>query len=672
MHRCIDRFAILLLISGVWLAAVPAGVTGQSAVPVPETLAEIAVYAGEYDRLNTPVTASLQGVRLSQDGIHALQLVEVTAGLERPVSSQVQPGLPGTLSWILDDETGRGEVRNYELRLTPPDGSVQPAQIVDLEDNGEELLITFDGKPVLNYRYSVMEVPDGVDEIYTRGGYIHPIWSPGGEILSRIQPPDHYHHYGIWNPWTQTEFEGRVVDFWNLAKGEGTVRSEHIPERTSGDVFGGFKALHDHVDFTGPAGEKVALNEEWDVDVWNVRAEAGQEIWLIDFVSTLSPATSEPFTILEYRYQGFSLRATERWNDENADLLTSEGYDKSNANATRARWIDVNGISDVPEGRSGILFMTHPENYNFPEQLRIWPVGTNGGVENVYINFNPAQDRDFILQPGKSYTLKHRMLVYDGRITPEVADRIWSDYASPPAVEVQPVDALSGARVLVYTRNGEGYVHDNLSYSVMAIEKLGEENGFRVDVSNNPSHFTLENLSRYDALIFSNTNNDIFETAAQREALQEYIQNGGGFLGIHSASGSERSWPWFSQLLGGNFVRHAPQQDFTVNVLDQSHPSTSFLPDRWEIESDECYFMDELNPRIRVLLSADLSTVSDEGRDEFPGTLFGEEFPLAWYQTFDGGRQWYTSLGHRPEQYEDPLFLRHILGGLRWVVSGSP
>lgn len=672
MHRFTYRIVILLIVSGIWLITETSELMAQSSGQFSKTLAEISVYAGDHDRLNSPVTASMQSVRLSLDGVHALQLVEITAGQERPVPSQVRPGNPGALSWILDGETGRGEVRSYELRLTEPDRTVEPPQTVDLQDNGEELLITLNGQPVLNYRYAVMDAPAGVDEIYARGGYIHPIWSPGGEILSRIQPPDHYHHYGIWNPWTQTEFEGRIVDFWNLAKGEGTVRSEHIPERIRGDVVGGFTALHDHIDFTGSDGEKVALNEEWDVDVWNVGDEGEPEVWLIDFVSTLSPATSEPLTILEYRYQGFSLRATERWNDENADLLTSEGYDKSNANATRARWIDVNGISDVPEGRSGILFMTHPGNFNFPEQLRIWPVGTNGGVENVYINFNPAQDRDFILQPGNSYTLKHRMLVYDGTITPEIAERHWSDYASPPAVKVQPVDALSGARVLVYTHNGEGYVHDNIPYSVQAIEKLGGENGFRVDVSDNPSHFTRSNLSQYDALIFSNTNNDIFETASQREALQEYIRNGGGFLGIHSASGSERSWPWFSQLLGGNFVRHAPQQDFTVNVLDRSHPSTSFLPARWAVESDECYFMDELNPGIRVLLSADLSTVSDEGRDEFPGVLFGEEYPLAWYQTFDGGRQWYTSLGHRPEQYEDPLFIRHILGGLRWVISGPP
>ncbi|MEX0770697.1 MAG: ThuA domain-containing protein [Balneolaceae bacterium] len=634
-------------------------------------VAEFSVYAGKDKRVNTPVSASLEGVPLQFDGTGRYQLFEITGGIDEPVASQWIPGNPDRLTWILEGETSPGVVRSYELRLTDPaEESAGEAEREDVRvsDNGEELTLNIADKPVLTYRYAVKDVPEGVEEIYRRGGYIHPVWSPAGEVLSRIQPPDHYHHYGLWNPWTRTEFEGREVDFWNLAKGQGTVRAEHVMERTEGQVFGGFKSVHDHVDFTGPEGEKVALNEQWEVNVWN--ADPDQNVWLVDFVSTLAPATDEPLTIKEYRYQGFSLRATEKWNDDNTDLLTSEGFDKSNANATRARWIDVNGVSGVEAGSSGILFMTHPANYNYPEQLRIWPVGANQGVENVYINFNPAQDRDFKLHPGKTYTLKHRMLIYDGKIDSAKAERYWVNYVNPPRVEVHPVGALKGAKVLVYTKNGEGYVHENIPSSIEAIEKLGEEYGFSVDASDDPSLFTEENLKQYDVLIFSNTNNETFDTDRQRKALQSYIRNGGGFVGIHSATGSERDWPWFSKLAGGNFERHAPRQDFTVEVTNRAHPSTSFLPDRWEITDDECYYLKEINPKINVLLSADLSTVTDEEMSEYPGQIFGDSFPLAWYQEFDGGRQWYTSLGHRSEQYEDPVFMRHILGGLQWVVNG--
>jgi hypothetical protein len=280
-----------------------------------------------------------------------------------------------------------------------------------------------------------MPVPEGVREIFSSSGFIHPLHSPQGEVLSRIQPPDHWHHYGLWNPWTHTEFEGDTVDFWNIGSRQGRVRSDGVIERTSGDVFGSFRSLHEHIAGNAADGEKVALKEQWEVTVWN--SDPAHEAWVIDFASTMSPASNSPLKILAYRYQGFSLRATEKWGDANSRLLTSEGMDKSNGNATRARWIDVNGASGVPAGTSGILFMSNPGNYNFPEQLRIWPTGQNRGVENVFINFNPAQEQDWLLEPGQTYALKYRMFVYDGSMTAERAERLWRDYADPPRVEVR-------------------------------------------------------------------------------------------------------------------------------------------------------------------------------------------------------------------------------------------
>ncbi len=399
-------------------------------------IAEITVHSGENEYYNTPVKTSLQGVHLHlHEGV--LQLYEITDGTETPVLSQLKPGNPDQLTWILNGKTEPGSVRNFVLKVADaPYLKHQAVTGIEVEDDGNSLLFSIAERPVLNYRYALKDVPEGVDEIFMRSGYIHPIWSPGGEVLSRIQPPDHYHHYGIWNPWTSTEFQGREVDFWNLGRGQGTVRAKQIAERVEGSVFGGFRAVLDHIDFTGPTGEKVAINEQWEVNIWNV--DPDQNVWLIDFTSVLNPATEDGITIKEYRYQGFSLRATEKWNDNNTVILTSEGYDKSDANATRARWIDVNGISDVEQGTSGILFMTNPANFNYPEQLRIWPVGANGGIENVYINFNPAQDRDWKLEAGKSHALKYRMLVYDGTIDSDKANLYSSNFANPPRINITP------------------------------------------------------------------------------------------------------------------------------------------------------------------------------------------------------------------------------------------
>ncbi len=225
-------------------------------------------------------------------------------------------------------------------------------------------------------------------------------------------------------------------------------------------------------------------------------------------------------------------------------------------------------------------------------------------------------------------------------------------------------------RVLIYTKNGEGYVHENIAASVAALEKICAGEGILTDVSDLPSVFTTENLARYDAIIFSNTNNKGFDTALQKMAFQEYIRGGGGFVAIHSSNATARDWPWYWSMVGGKFIRHAPHQEFDVLVTDPGHSSTSHLPSRWTVK-DECYYSFQLNPDIHVLLSADMSTVEDEGKDEYPGETFGQLFPLCWCHQFEGGRQWYTALGHDPWFYEDPLFVEHLRGGILWALGSE-
>jgi len=222
-------------------------------------------------------------------------------------------------------------------------------------------------------------------------------------------------------------------------------------------------------------------------------------------------------------------------------------------------------------------------------------------------------------------------------------------------------------RILIYTKNGEGYVHENIAASVAALEKICAEEGILTDVSDQPSVFTSENLERYDAIVFSNSNNKGFDTEAQRKAFQEFIRKGRGFAAIHSANATARDWPWYWAMVGGKFIRHAPHQEFDVLVTDKEHPSTAHLPARWTLK-DECYYSYQLNPDIHVLLSADMTSVEDEGKDEYPGETFGQLFPLSWCHQFEGGRQWYTALGHDPWFYEDPLFVEHLRGGLLWIL----
>ena len=233
--------------------------------------------------------------------------------------------------------------------------------------------------------------------------------------------------------------------------------------------------------------------------------------------------------------------------------------------------------------------------------------------------------------------------------------------------------AAAGAppRILVFTRNGltvdgkKGYIHENIASSVAAIRQLGAENGFAVDVSDDPETFADATLRRYRALVFSNTNNQILPTEAQQAALQRYIRGGGGFVAIHSAVGSMRAWPWFWSLIGGSFVRRPKQQEFTIRVVDAQHPSTAFMRAnfRW---TDEFYFLRDMPPDLRVLLAGELATLDDPQKPK------GEAVrALAWCHEFEGGRAWTTTLGHRKEHYADPFFQKHLLGGIRWAMGNA-
>ena len=228
---------------------------------------------------------------------------------------------------------------------------------------------------------------------------------------------------------------------------------------------------------------------------------------------------------------------------------------------------------------------------------------------------------------------------------------------------------LKNKHVLIFTKNGKGYVHENIAASIAAIQKLGTGNGFVADTTTSSALFTDDNLKKYDAIIFSNTNNDVFDSEEQKVAFMRYIQAGGGFMGIHSASGTERKWKWFKLMLGATFLRHPPFQKFTVHVLDKKHPAVKNLSPQWET-NDECYYFKEINPAIKVLLVSDISTIKEgDSLKITKPEVFGNRYPAAWCQEFDGGRIWYTALGHSKEDYSNATYLSHLLEGLKWVMD---
>ncbi|HRN56085.1 MAG TPA: PmoA family protein [Agriterribacter sp.] len=383
------------------------------------------------NRISAPVYIDLDAITAVPDSL--LMLREVTGTGSTPVAFQVENSYHRYLWWMVGHKNGTAK-RVFELvKINAPSVATTPA--LQLITDKEAVLITENGKNVLQYHFATHYPPAGVDTFFKRSGFIHPLWTPSGNVLTRINPPDHYHHMGLWNPWTHVLFENREVDFWNIGDKKGTVRFRNFISTNSGNVYAGFKALQEHVAFNIPAAgmEKTAMHEVWDIRVYNT----GNNMWLCDFTSVLNCAAGSPVVLKEYRYGGFGFRATEAWNNANSRVLTSEGKTRKEADASTARWCMIDG--ELEKGHSGILFMSFPSNYNFPEPMRVWPVDANKRGD-VFFSFSPTRNKDWPLQPQKNYVLKYRMLIYDGTITPQQAEEAWKSFAHPPEVKVENVE----------------------------------------------------------------------------------------------------------------------------------------------------------------------------------------------------------------------------------------
>jgi type 1 glutamine amidotransferase len=213
-------------------------------------------------------------------------------------------------------------------------------------------------------------------------------------------------------------------------------------------------------------------------------------------------------------------------------------------------------------------------------------------------------------------------------------------------------------RVLVFYKT-EGFYHSSIPTAITAIQKLGTENNFEIDTTRIAANFNQENLKKYKAVLFLSTTGNVLNNAQQR-AFEQYIQAGNGFVGIHAATDTEYDWPWYNGLVGAYFNGHPAVQPATINVVNKNHDATSFLPHAWQ-RTDEWYNFKNLNPDIQVLANLDEQTYS--------GGIHGDNHPIAWYHDYQGGRSFYTAGGHTEDSYQEPLFLKHILGGIQYAMG---
>lgn len=213
--------------------------------------------------------------------------------------------------------------------------------------------------------------------------------------------------------------------------------------------------------------------------------------------------------------------------------------------------------------------------------------------------------------------------------------------------------------ILVFTKT-TGYRHAAIQDGIVALRALAAEHKIGVAFTEDAAAFTAENLAKYRAVVFLNTTGTLFNEA-QRAAFEQYIRAGGGYVGVHSASDTEYNWPWYGSLVGAYFQKHPAIQQATLKVEDAAYAAKWQLPQPW-IRTDEWYNF-RSNPRadVRVLISLDEST--------YQGGTMGSDHPIAWEHEFDGGRAWYTGMGHTAESYHNAVFLRHLWSGI--VYAGK-
>jgi type 1 glutamine amidotransferase len=219
-------------------------------------------------------------------------------------------------------------------------------------------------------------------------------------------------------------------------------------------------------------------------------------------------------------------------------------------------------------------------------------------------------------------------------------------------------------RLLVFSKTG-GFRHASIKDGKIALQKLAAEHNFSVDFTEDAAAFTDANLAHYGAVVFLLTTHNILDDN-QKAAFERYIRAGGGYVGVHSASDTEYAWSWYGGLVGAYFDRihgHSKVLQATIHVIDRTHPSTVMLPALW-VRTDEWYnFASNPRGRVNVLMTIDEST--------YKGGVMGADHPIAWFHEYDGGRAWYTALGHTSESYYEPLFLAHLWGGIMYAAGGG-
>jgi len=319
---------------------------------------------------------------------------------------------------------GAGEHRRLTIE---PALDRRPRPVVEAMRQPDRVELRVDQRPLLVYRSEKTALPSAdAKPILRRGGYVHPVLTPQGRMVTDDYPPNHLHHHGIWAAWSKTNVQGRHPDFWNMAAGTGTVEFESIIDTWSGPVQGGLRARHRYVDL-GTTPATTVLTELWELTAYAV-GRGTPSYRLFDLVLRHEVAASGALELPEYLYGPLGVRGNRSWEGAlGLQFLTSEGRTRADGHGTRARWCHMGGLVN---GRpAGIAILDHPQNYRHPQTMRLHPT-------EPFFSYAPVQLGAMTIGPGETFISRYRFVVYDGTWDAALIDRLWHDFAHPPIVTI--------------------------------------------------------------------------------------------------------------------------------------------------------------------------------------------------------------------------------------------
>ena len=390
-----------------------------SSIPMQFLALLLTLHAGDFDRDQTMVLAELPTAYANSTG-----LVLVRVDDKNEISTQRIPGNPPRFAFMLKKKLPAGKTRKYQLAIKK---NKQPENAVSYKDQGGKLKFSLNNKPVLTYNHAIQVPPKDIPATYARSGFIHPIYSPIGQILTDDFPKKHHHHqHGLFHAHTRILIDGQTLDGWNQKLQQANIRHHSLMDKLTfgGPLVGGFTAKLVTEDIRKKKPAQI-LREQW-----NVLLYAHRDLHIFDIRITHSSALERPVEIKKYHYGGMALRGPEHWKDgkPGIGIMTSEGKDRVSGNHTQPDWVDMHGPVDGQPG--GITVLSHPSSFRHPQHVRLHP-------QMPYFCHAPMVAGNYKIPNNKPLIARYRYIAYTGQPDAKRNQRAWNDFAHPPKVTFQ-------------------------------------------------------------------------------------------------------------------------------------------------------------------------------------------------------------------------------------------